>query len=161
MRKIRIFQRAGTSRSTWPRAPASSIACARTSTSRRSPTAPLALEAFVERVSLDAPEGEPLRLELESFVAALRVEAPVVVTGEDGREALAVALRIDREIERTLLRFAVAGGARVREILFVAGETSGDLHAAGVAAAHSPRGSRIVRSAGVGGDRACATRASS
>jgi predicted dehydrogenase len=55
---------------------------------------PIALEAFVERIPLDAPEGEPLRLEFESFVAAVRGEQPVVVSGEDGREALAVALRI-------------------------------------------------------------------
>ncbi|HUQ82277.1 MAG TPA: Gfo/Idh/MocA family oxidoreductase [Gemmatimonadaceae bacterium] len=63
---------------------------------------PLALEAFVERIPLEAPAGEPLRLEFESFVAAVRGEQPVVVSGEDGREALAVALRIVREIERTL-----------------------------------------------------------
>jgi predicted dehydrogenase len=61
--------------------------------------APLELDAFVERIALEAPEGEPLRLEFESFAAALRGHAPVIVTGEDGREALAVALRIVREIE--------------------------------------------------------------
>lgn len=72
---------------------------------------PLALEAFVERIPLDAPQGEPLRLEFESFVAAVRGEEPVVVSGEDGREALAVALRIVREIERTLPSLAgVQGG---------------------------------------------------
>lgn len=60
------------------------------------------LEAFVERVPIDAPEGEPLRLELESFVAALKGEAPVAVTGRAGREALAVALRIVGDIERAL-----------------------------------------------------------
>ena len=60
------------------------------------------VEAFVERVPLEAPEGEPLRLEFTSFLAAVRGEAPVSVTGEDGREALAVALRIVGEIERTL-----------------------------------------------------------
>jgi predicted dehydrogenase len=63
---------------------------------------PLALEAFVERIPLDAPQGEPLRLEFESFIAAIRGDQSIVVTGEDGREALAVALRIVREIERTL-----------------------------------------------------------
>jgi predicted dehydrogenase len=63
---------------------------------------PLALEAFVERIPLDAPAGEPLRLEFESFVGAVRGDQPVVVSGDDGREALAVALRIVREIERTL-----------------------------------------------------------
>ena len=70
--------------------------------------APLALEAFVERVVLDAEEGEPLRLELESFVAAVQGRARVVVSGDDGREALAVALRINREIERTLPSLAGA-----------------------------------------------------
>ena len=63
---------------------------------------PLALEAFVERVPLEAPEGEPLRLEFESFIAAVQGRAPVAVTGEDGREALAVALQIVEEIERSL-----------------------------------------------------------
>ena len=72
---------------------------------------PLALEAFVERIPLDAPAGEPLRLEFESFIAAVRGEQPVVVTGEDGREALAVALRIVREIERTLPSLAGLGPA--------------------------------------------------
>lgn len=60
------------------------------------------LEAFVERVPLEADDGEPLRLELESFVAAARGESPVAVSGEDGREALAVALRIVGDIERAL-----------------------------------------------------------
>jgi len=72
---------------------------------------PLALEAFVERIPLEAPEGEPLRLEFESFVAAVRGEQPVVVSGDDGREALAVALRIVKEIERTLPSLAGAGPA--------------------------------------------------
>ena len=71
--------------------------------------APLALEAFVERVPLDAPEGEPLRLEFDSFVAAALNGGPIVVTGEDGREALAVALRIVSEIERTMPALAGAG----------------------------------------------------
>jgi predicted dehydrogenase len=70
---------------------------------------PLALEAFVERIPLEAPEGEPLRLEFESFVAAVRGEQPIVVSGEDGREALAVALRIVSEIERTLPALAGIG----------------------------------------------------
>jgi predicted dehydrogenase len=70
---------------------------------------PLAVDAFVDRLTLTAPEAEPLKLEFESFVAAVRGEAPVVVSGEDGREALDVALRIVREIERSLP--ALAGGA--------------------------------------------------
>jgi predicted dehydrogenase len=61
-----------------------------------------AIEAFVERVPLTAPEGEPLRLEFESFLATVQGRAPITVSGEDGREALAVALKIVSEIERTL-----------------------------------------------------------
>jgi len=78
--------------------------------------APLALEAFVERIPLDAPEGEPLRLEFESFVAAIRGEQPVVVSGEAGREALAVALQIVREIERTLPSLAGVTGGQGQDV---------------------------------------------
>lgn len=55
---------------------------------------PQVIDAFVERVPLEASDEEPLRLELESFAAAVRGEAPVPVTGEDGRDALEIALRI-------------------------------------------------------------------
>jgi predicted dehydrogenase len=64
--------------------------------------APLAIEDFVERVPLEAPDGEPLRLEFESFVAAIGNGTPAVVSGADGREALSVALRIVAEIEASL-----------------------------------------------------------
>ncbi|MBK6305513.1 MAG: Gfo/Idh/MocA family oxidoreductase [Gemmatimonadetes bacterium] len=70
--------------------------------------APQALEAFVERIPLEAPEGEPLRLEFRSFIDAVLGRSPVTVTGADGREALAVAMRIVQEIERT--RTSLAGG---------------------------------------------------
>jgi len=75
-------------------------------------TAPLALEQFVERIPLEADEGDALRLEFESFIAAVRGESPVPVTGEAGREALAVALRIVADIEHGLP--ALAGGATLR-----------------------------------------------
>jgi predicted dehydrogenase len=75
-------------------------------------TAPLALEQFVERIPLEADEGDALRLEFESFIAAVRGESPVPVTGEEGREALAVALRIVADIEHGLP--ALAGGATLR-----------------------------------------------
>jgi len=65
-------------------------------------SAPADITAFVDRIKLEAPDGEPLKLELESFVAALKGESPVVVTGEEGRLALGVALRIVKEIELTL-----------------------------------------------------------
>ena len=69
------------------------------------------LESFVERVAIDAPEGEPLRLELESFLAALRGEVPVAVSGRAGRDALAVALRIVADIERSQPAFGALVGA--------------------------------------------------
>lgn len=66
--------------------------------------------AFVERIPLEAPEGDALKLELESFVAAVRGESPVPVTGADGRDALAVALQIVADIERS--RAALAAASR-------------------------------------------------
>jgi predicted dehydrogenase len=60
------------------------------------------VDAFVERIPLEAPEGEPLRLEHENFISAIRGEGPIVVSGEDGRDALAMALRIVDEINKSL-----------------------------------------------------------
>jgi len=73
-----------------------------------------ALETFVERVALEAPEGEPLRLELEAFVQGVTGDGPIQVTGEDGREALAVALTIVRDIERSLPVLSARSPATVR-----------------------------------------------
>ncbi len=42
--------------------------------------------------------GEPLRLEIESFLHAVRTRTRPVVSGEDGRAALALALEINRAI---------------------------------------------------------------
>jgi predicted dehydrogenase len=70
---------------------------------------PLAIEAFVERVPITAIEGEPLRLEFESFLAAVQGRHAVTVSGRAGRDALEVALRIQAEIERALA-VAVQGG---------------------------------------------------
>jgi len=67
------------------------------------------LEQFVEPVPLFAPDGEPLRLELDSFIAAIRGEQPVVVSGAAGREALSTALRIVTDIDRHSMR--LRGGA--------------------------------------------------
>jgi predicted dehydrogenase len=62
--------------------------------------APRALEEFVERVVLEAPDGEPLVLELSQFLGAILGRNPVAVTGEEGREALEAALRIVTAIEQ-------------------------------------------------------------
>jgi predicted dehydrogenase len=52
------------------------------------------METIVEHVRLEAPEAEPLQLELESFVRAVRGDGEVVVSGTAGAEALALALRV-------------------------------------------------------------------
>lgn len=43
-------------------------------------------------------QGEPLRLEIESFLEAVRTRTVPMVTAEDGRAALALALEINRAI---------------------------------------------------------------
>ena len=43
-------------------------------------------------------QGEPLRLEIESFLQTVRTRATPVVSGEDGRAALALALEINEAI---------------------------------------------------------------
>lgn len=43
-------------------------------------------------------QGEPLRLEIESFLQAIRTRTRPVVSGEDGRAALALALQVNQAI---------------------------------------------------------------
>jgi predicted dehydrogenase len=63
---------------------------------------PLQLENIVERVELVGDGKEPLRAELEAWVRAVRGEGEIVVSGEDGRRALAVALEIVNRTEEHL-----------------------------------------------------------
>jgi predicted dehydrogenase len=58
----------------------------------------LGIQDLVERIPLVGDGGEPLGYELDSFIAAVRGDAPVPVSGHDGRRALAVALEI---VDRT------------------------------------------------------------
>jgi predicted dehydrogenase len=108
MRKLRIFQRSGYLSLDLGRGEGEFFRLRGAVDVAVLAAAPAALEQFVERIPLRAEEGEPLRLELESFLAAVRGEAPVAVTGEAGREALAVALQIVADIDRSLP--ALAGG---------------------------------------------------
>jgi predicted dehydrogenase len=61
------------------------------------------VDAIVEHVRLDAPEAEPLRLELESFVRAVRGEDEVVVSGAAGAKALALAFRVADAVQASPL----------------------------------------------------------
>ena len=65
------------------------------------------IEDIVEHVRLDAPEAEPLKLELESFLAAVRGDSEVVVSGAAGAQALALALRVAHAVHAS--SFAAAG----------------------------------------------------
>ncbi|HEV8358677.1 MAG TPA: Gfo/Idh/MocA family oxidoreductase [Gemmatimonadales bacterium] len=58
------------------------------------------LPELVERIPLDVPADDALRLELESFVRAVRGGTETVVTGAEGRAALALALRVTEAVHR-------------------------------------------------------------
>lgn len=62
---------------------------------------PSGLEDVVERQLLGGDGVEPLRAELDAFVAAVRGEPSDVVLGHAGREALEIALEIQTQIEAT------------------------------------------------------------
>jgi predicted dehydrogenase len=64
------------------------------------------LADVVERIVLEAPEADALALELQSFVHAVRGQREVVVRGEEGRAALALALRVADAVRTTPLAFS-------------------------------------------------------
>jgi predicted dehydrogenase len=64
------------------------------------------LEQIVEHVRLEAPEAEPLRLELESFLRAAQGEEEVVVSGAAGAHALALAFRVADAVQASPLAAA-------------------------------------------------------
>ena len=68
-----------------------------------------ALADVVERVVLEAPEADALQLELRSFVHAVQGEREVVVSGEEGRSALALALRVADAVRTSPLAVPAAG----------------------------------------------------
>jgi len=101
VRKIRIFQESGYMSLDLASGSGNFFRLKEKLDPARALAGPVNITDFVDHIALTAPEGEPLRLEFDSFVAAINGEAPVVVTGEDGKRALSVALRIVAEIERT------------------------------------------------------------
>ncbi len=58
------------------------------------------LEDVVETVPLAAPEGDALGAELKSFVRSVRGESEAVVSGVEGRAALALALQVAEVVQR-------------------------------------------------------------
>jgi predicted dehydrogenase len=68
-----------------------------------------ALTDVVERIVLEAPEADALQLELRSFVHAVRGQREPVVSGEEGRAALALALRVAEAVRTSPLTVPAAG----------------------------------------------------
>jgi predicted dehydrogenase len=64
------------------------------------------IEEIVEHIRLDAPEAEPLQLELESFLRAARGDGDVVVSGAAGLQALTLAYRVADAIDASPLASA-------------------------------------------------------
>lgn len=58
------------------------------------------IDDIVERIGLEAPEGDALRMELESFVHSVQGDREAVVTGEEGRAALRLALQVSEAVAR-------------------------------------------------------------
>jgi predicted dehydrogenase len=61
------------------------------------------LSDIVEFIPLNAPEADALSLELHSFIHAVRGDREAVITGEEGRAALALALRVTDAVTTTPL----------------------------------------------------------
>jgi len=56
-------------------------------------------------LEVNVEKREPLRAELEAFLGCVRDRSRPVVAGEDGREAVALALRVAEAIEQSVRRF--------------------------------------------------------
>jgi len=70
-------------------------------------------EAILPGLNITKPPvapGEPLRLEIESFLNAIATETQPLVSGQDGRAALALALAINAAIHTHNTRFALLPG---------------------------------------------------
>lgn len=65
------------------------------------------LDELIEHVSLSAPPADALGLELASFVHAVRGDQETVVTGREGRAALALAIRVTDTIGAGTMATAV------------------------------------------------------
>jgi predicted dehydrogenase len=109
MRKIRFFQRSGYLSLDLAAGTGEFLRLKKGATLPDGDLSLLSLMSVVERIELKGDGTEPLRAELEAWIAAVRGEGPLVVSGRDGRNALAVALRIMEKIEDHAV--AVAGAA--------------------------------------------------
>jgi predicted dehydrogenase len=108
MRKIRFFQRSGYISLDLAAGTGEFLRVRDSSFELGTPFNAARLEEIIERVPLRSDGREPLSVELERFIAAVKNEAPVAVSGEEGRRALAVALEIIRHIEAHVMARSLA-----------------------------------------------------
>ena len=106
MRKVRFFQRSGYVSLDLAKGTGEFLRLKQGAVMPEGDVSLLSLMSIVERIELAGDGAEPLRAELESWVKAVRGEGPLVVSGADGREALAVALRIMEKIDEHALALA-------------------------------------------------------
>jgi predicted dehydrogenase len=99
LRKIRIFQRSGYISIDLAKGTGEFLRMREGAQFALMGGAPASLQDLVERVELVGDGREPLAAELESFIDAVRGGGELLVSGEDGRRALAVALEIVQRIE--------------------------------------------------------------
>jgi predicted dehydrogenase len=59
----------------------------------------------IEPLEISVQKKEPLRAELEAFIACVRSRKPPLVSGEDGRQAVLLANEVAAAIERSVSRF--------------------------------------------------------
>ncbi|MBA4156390.1 MAG: Gfo/Idh/MocA family oxidoreductase [Gemmatimonadetes bacterium] len=99
MRKIRFFQRSGYISLDFETGTGEYLRLRRGAKPLELGGPIASLEDIVERIELHGDGREPLRCELEAFVSAVRGEPALIVSGQDGRRALAVALDIVQRTE--------------------------------------------------------------
>jgi predicted dehydrogenase len=109
MRKIRFFQRSGYISLDLAKGTGEFLRLKKGATLPEGDVNLLSLMNIVERIELKGDGTDALTAELQAWIAAVRGEGPLVVSGRDGRDALAVALRIMEKIEDHAV--AVAGSA--------------------------------------------------
>jgi predicted dehydrogenase len=59
----------------------------------------------IQPIDIVVEKKEPLRAELEAFLACVRDRSRPIVSGEDGLEAVDLAMRVAEEIEKSVRRF--------------------------------------------------------
>jgi predicted dehydrogenase len=99
MRKVRFFQRSGYISLDLAKGTGEFLRLKKGAVMPEGDVSLLSLMSIVERIELASDGAEPLRAELEAWVKAVRGEGPLVVSGADGRDALAVALKIMEKID--------------------------------------------------------------